>query len=59
MSQQFDKVLSVLTGIGLLAFAVLNSTNVVALSKGLVDAGLTYVRGIAGLGSAGGTGAAA
>lgn len=51
MSAQFDKILSILTFVGLGAFAVLNATNVVALSNGLVGAAGTYTTGIAHLGA--------
>lgn len=51
MSGEFNKILSILTVVGLGAFAVLNATNVIALSNGLVSAAGTYTSGIAHLGA--------
>jgi hypothetical protein len=50
MTAQFDRVLSVLTGVGIFAFAAINVDKVVSLAKGFVTASVTYMQGIAGLG---------
>jgi hypothetical protein len=49
VSAQFDRVLSVLTGVGVFAFAAINVDKISKLATGFVTAATTYMQGIAGL----------